>query len=120
MHDKTGTLTEAKIALIRHITLSGADSERVLELAWLNSHFESGLRSPLDAAILEHVSSIPAGWTKIDEVPFDFERRLTPFTWQIHSTQPRCGSTQRDEAKKAHEVQPCRVTISISPTANKF
>ena len=73
--DKTGTLTEAKIALIRHITLSGADSERVLELAWLNSHFESGLRSPLDTAILEHASSIPAGWTKIDEVPFDFERR---------------------------------------------
>ena len=73
--DKTGTLTEAKIALIRHITLSGADSERVLELAWLNSHFESGLRSPLDTAILEHGSSIPAGWTKIDEVPFDFERR---------------------------------------------
>ena len=73
--DKTGTLTEAKIALIRHVTLSGADSERVLELAWLNSHFESGLRSPLDTAILEHGSSIPAGWTKIDEVPFDFERR---------------------------------------------
>ena len=73
--DKTGTLTEAKIALIRHITLSGADSERVLELAWLNSHFESGLRSPLDTAILEHASSIPAGWIKIDEVPFDFERR---------------------------------------------
>jgi P-type Mg2+ transporter len=73
--DKTGTLTEAKITLIRHITLSGADSERVLELAWLNSHFESGLRSPLDAAILEQGSSVPAGWTKIDEVPFDFERR---------------------------------------------
>ena len=73
--DKTGTLTEAKIALIQHITLSGADSERVLELAWLNSHFESGLRSPLDTAILEHGCSINAGWTKIDEVPFDFERR---------------------------------------------
>jgi P-type Mg2+ transporter len=73
--DKTGTLTEAKIALVRHITLSGVDSARVLELAWLNSHFESGLRSPLDTAILEHASSTPAGWTKIDEVPFDFERR---------------------------------------------
>jgi Mg2+-importing ATPase len=73
--DKTGTLTEAKIALIRHITLSGADSERVLELAWLNSHFESGLRSPLDTAILEHAPHIPSAWTKLDEVPFDFERR---------------------------------------------
>jgi Mg2+-importing ATPase len=73
--DKTGTLTEAKIALIRHITLSGADSERVLELAWLNSHFESGLRSPLDTAILEHEPHSPSAWTKLDEVPFDFERR---------------------------------------------
>jgi Mg2+-importing ATPase len=73
--DKTGTLTEAKIQLIRHITLSGADSERVLELAWLNSHFESGLRSPLDTAILEHAPHSPSAWTKLDEVPFDFERR---------------------------------------------
>ena len=52
--DKTGTLTEAKIRLIRQIAISGADSRHVLELAWLNSHFETGLRSPLDAAILEH------------------------------------------------------------------
>ena len=74
--DKTGTLTEAKIALIQHINLSGADSDRVLELAWLNSHFESGLRSPLDTAILEHAPHHqPSTWTKLDEVPFDFERR---------------------------------------------
>jgi Mg2+-importing ATPase len=73
--DKTGTLTEAKIALIRHITLAGTDSKRVLELAWLNSYFESGLRSPLDTAILEHEPHAATEWTKIDEVPFDFERR---------------------------------------------
>ena len=73
--DKTGTLTEAKIALIRHVNLAGADSARVLELAWLNSHFESGLRSPLDTAILEHAPHIASDWTKLDEVPFDFERR---------------------------------------------
>jgi Mg2+-importing ATPase len=73
--DKTGTLTEARIALIKHVTLSGADSERVLELAWLNSYFESGLRSPLDTAILAHKPEAPEHWTKLDEVPFDFERR---------------------------------------------
>lgn len=73
--DKTGTLTEAKIRLIRHLALSGADSERVLDLAWLNSHFESGLRSPLDTAILERGPRDSIGWTKLDEVPFDFERR---------------------------------------------
>jgi Mg2+-importing ATPase len=73
--DKTGTLTEAKIKLARQVALSGADSERVLDLAWLNSHFQAGLRNPLDAAILD--SGVPrgAGWAKIDEVPFDFERR---------------------------------------------
>ena len=52
--DKTGTLTEARIALDRHIDIAGNDSERVLNLAWLNSHFESGLKSPLDDAILAH------------------------------------------------------------------
>ncbi|HKF63354.1 MAG TPA: magnesium-translocating P-type ATPase, partial [Dongiaceae bacterium] len=73
--DKTGTLTEAKIRLVRHIAISGEESRHVLELAWLNSHFETGLRSPLDAAILERGGVDGSGWTKLDEVPFDFERR---------------------------------------------
>ncbi len=73
--DKTGTLTEAKIKLIRHVSLSGADSQHVLDLAWLNSNFESGLRSPLDRAILEYGQQEVVGWRKLDEVPFDFERR---------------------------------------------
>ena len=73
--DKTGTLTEAKIRLARQVALSGADSERVLDLAWLNSHFQAGLRNPLDTAIVESGPPRDAGWTKIDEVPFDFQRR---------------------------------------------
>lgn len=73
--DKTGTLTEARIALTRHIDATGADSERVLTLVWLNSHFESGLKSPLDDAILSHAEVDASGWTKVDEAPFDFERR---------------------------------------------
>jgi Mg2+-importing ATPase len=73
--DKTGTLTEARIRLIRQVAISGRESPRVLDLAWLNSHFETGLHSPLDSAILEHGGADGAGWTKIDEVPFDFERR---------------------------------------------
>jgi Mg2+-importing ATPase len=73
--DKTGTLTEARIRLERHIDPQGRDSERVLELAYRNSYFESGLRSPLDDAILAHEHLDVSGWHKIDEVPFDFERR---------------------------------------------
>jgi Mg2+-importing ATPase len=73
--DKTGTLTEAKIRLERHVDAHGRESERVIELAYLNSYFETGLRSPLDDAILEHTHIDAAAWRKIDEVPFDFERR---------------------------------------------
>jgi Mg2+-importing ATPase len=74
--DKTGTLTEATVRLERAIDADGAESERVLALAWLNGHFESGLKSPLDEAIMARPA--PAGvedWAKRDELPFDFERR---------------------------------------------
>jgi Mg2+-importing ATPase len=73
--DKTGTLTEAKIRLERHVDAQGRDDPQVLALAYLNSYFESGLKSPLDDAILAHEEIDVSAWRKIDEVPFDFERR---------------------------------------------
>ena len=73
--DKTGTLTEAKIRLERHVDASGQERAQVLMLAYLNSYFESGLKSPLDDAILAHGEIDVSAWRKIDEVPFDFERR---------------------------------------------
>ncbi|MBK9956496.1 MAG: HAD-IC family P-type ATPase [Rhodocyclaceae bacterium] len=73
--DKTGALTEGRIRLERHLDALGRDSDRVLHLAYLNSRFESGIRSPLDDAILAHTHIDVTPWRKIDEVPFDFERR---------------------------------------------
>jgi P-type Mg2+ transporter len=73
--DKTGTLTEAQIRLEKHVDPLGRDSGRVLELAFLNSSMESGLKNPLDEAILRHTEVDVSGWRKIDEVQFDFERR---------------------------------------------
>lgn len=73
--DKTGTLTEARIRLIRELDPAGAESRRVLDLAALNAAFETGIRSPLDEAILAAARIDAATWRKIDEVPFDFERR---------------------------------------------
>lgn len=73
--DKTGTLTEGRIQMERHLDAQGRDSAQVLQLAYLNSFFETGLKSPLDDAILEHKEIDASGWRKIDEVPFDFERR---------------------------------------------
>jgi Mg2+-importing ATPase len=77
--DKTGTLTQDRIILKRHIDIEGRDSEAVLQYAFLNSHFQSGLRNLLDKAVLEHVELGQTlgvhGYSKIDEIPFDFTRR---------------------------------------------
>ena len=73
--DKTGTLTQARIRLERHVNAQNQECARVLELAYLNSSFETGLKSPLDDAILQHGEVDVSGWKKLDEVPFDFERR---------------------------------------------
>ena len=79
--DKTGTLTEAHIRLHQHADAFGRPSTRVLAMAHLNSRFQSGLKSPLDEAVEDACASpgaVPLGdgnWRKLDEVPFDFERR---------------------------------------------
>jgi Mg2+-importing ATPase len=73
--DKTGTLTESRILLAGHIDAAGNDNEDVFHLAYLNSVFESGIKSPLDQAIISHGKFDVAAWRKLDEVPFDFERR---------------------------------------------
>ena len=73
--DKTGTLTEARIDLVRHVDVLGRDSAQVLEEIYLNSFFESGIRTPLEDAVLAHGGPATDGWRKIDEIPFDFERR---------------------------------------------
>jgi Mg2+-importing ATPase len=73
--DKTGTLTEAKISLVRTVDGHGGECERVFIDACINSRFESGMKSPLDDAIVTARPFDIAPWRKIDEVPFDFERR---------------------------------------------
>jgi Mg2+-importing ATPase len=74
--DKTGTLTVGTMLLDRSLDPFGKPAQRALELAYLNSKFETGIRSPLDEVILRQ-SPPPKmeGYTKRDEIPFDFERR---------------------------------------------
>jgi P-type Mg2+ transporter len=78
--DKTGTLTQDHVVLLRHCDVAGNEDSGVLTLAYLNSHFQTGLKNVLDRAVLEHQEvhrevSVP-GWRKVDEIPFDFSRRL--------------------------------------------
>ncbi|WP_353228304.1 magnesium-translocating P-type ATPase [Novosphingobium sp.] len=74
--DKTGTLTQAQIAMVGHPGIDGTDRDRVYQLAVINAAFAQGMKSPLDQALLAHdAPGVPAGWTRLDERPFDFERR---------------------------------------------
>ena len=78
--DKTGTLTQDKVVLKRCVDILGGESDRVLEYTYLNSHFQTGLKNLLDLAVLEHTElhaqlELQQHYVKVDEIPFDFERR---------------------------------------------
>ncbi|MFA7080564.1 MAG: magnesium-translocating P-type ATPase, partial [Candidatus Bathyarchaeia archaeon] len=73
--DKTGTLTENRIKLVLNVNLEGEEDKKVFLNSFLNSNFQTGLKSPLDEAILKHKEIDVSKYNKIDEVPFDFIRR---------------------------------------------
>ena len=78
--DKTGTLTQDHIILEKHLDIYGEKNQAVLEFAYLNSYYQSGLKNLLDVAVLKHVEMheqlhVENQYRKIDEIPFDFVRR---------------------------------------------
>ena len=73
--DKTGTLTEGEIVLDRHVDIEGKDDDGVLRLVYINSFFQAGIKSPMDDAVLKHERPAIADYEKVDEIPFDFNRK---------------------------------------------
>jgi Mg2+-importing ATPase len=78
--DKTGTLTQGKIVLEKHLDAHGDPSAKVLEFGYLNSYHHTGLKNLLDEAILAHEEleerlKASEKYRKVDEIPFDFVRR---------------------------------------------
>ena len=74
--DKTGTLTQDKVVLERHVDVTNKESDDVLRYAYMNSYFQTGLRNLLDRAILSHSDlDVERDCRKVDEIPFDFSRR---------------------------------------------
>ena len=78
--DKTGTLTQDRVVLEYHLNVDGEEDDRVLRHAFLNSYFQTGLRNLIDRAVIERQQALGAEalirrYTKVDEIPFDFERR---------------------------------------------
>ena len=78
--DKTGTLTENKIILEKYIDAQGKENNSILEYAYLNSHYSTGMKNLVDKAILDyaiknHLKSLEEKYEKIDEIPFDYTRK---------------------------------------------
>lgn len=78
--DKTGTLTQDRVILERHLNVHGEEDDRVLRHAWLNSYFQTGLKNLIDTAVIERFAevfgdSLNGIYRKADEIPFDFSRR---------------------------------------------
>jgi Mg2+-importing ATPase len=78
--DKTGTLTQGKIVLVKHLDVDGNEGEQVLNFGFLNSYFQTGLKNLMDVAVLNHTHLEKQlieeqHYKKIDEIPFDFVRR---------------------------------------------
>jgi P-type Mg2+ transporter len=78
--DKTGTLTQDRVILERHVDVAGNEDAVVLDFAWLNSYYQTGLKNLLDVAVIEAIDPIARRrlqdeYTLVDEVPFDFTRR---------------------------------------------
>ena len=78
--DKTGTLTEDKIVLEKYLDIMGNENIRVLEQAFLNSYFQTGLRSNIDEAVINRgiengIDELSTKYKLVDEIPFDFSRR---------------------------------------------
>ena len=78
--DKTGTLTQNKVVLEYHLNVDGQEDDRVLRHAFLNSYFQTGLKNLIDLAVIQKQEELGAQalvekYTKVDEIPFDFQRR---------------------------------------------
>ncbi len=74
--DKTGTLTQDRVMLERHVDVTGRESDDVLRYAYMNSYYQTGLRNLLDRAVLAHSElDVEHSCRKVDELPFDFQRR---------------------------------------------
>lgn len=74
--DKTGTITLNKIVLEQHCNVVRKEDEDVLILAYLNSYYQTGLKNILDKAVLKHEKLLVKKYKKIDEIPFDFSRKM--------------------------------------------
>ncbi|MFO1265853.1 MAG: HAD-IC family P-type ATPase [Rubrivivax sp.] len=100
--DKTGTLTVGVMALERAVDGAGADAPQVLQAAYLNAAFETGIDNPIDAALVtagERAGLTTAGWRKVDEIPYDFVRKRLTIVVEAGSNEGAPNSAPAESAR---------------------
>ena len=123
--DKTGTLTRDEIILERHCDVALREDDDVLALAYINSHFQTGLKSVLDRAVLAHEESHAHGrvpeLAKVDEIPFDFERRIMSVVVRTPEGNDRIISKGAPEAifEQVRQLQARREAPADGPPAHR-
>jgi P-type Mg2+ transporter len=117
--DKTGTLTEGEIKLDRHVDIQGKDDDDVLRFIYLNSFFQAGIKSPLDDAVLKHERPKIVEYEKLDEIPFDFNRkRLSVVVRHVDPQKgDECLLVTKGEAESIFSI--CQ-TVTIDGSARPF
>ena len=105
--DKPGTLTKDKVVLEYHLNVDGEEDDRVLRHAFLNSYFQTGLKNLIDLAVIERQEKLGSKelvrrYSKVDEIPFDFERRRMSVVVKSHD-----GKTQLVTKGAVEEMLAC-------------
>ena len=120
--DKTGTLTQDHIVLSRHVDAFGQASDEVLRLAFLNSHYQTGLKNLLDRAVLARAQlagelRLAEDWRKIDEIPFDFERRRMSVVLAERGEHPLlvCKGALEEVLAVCGRVRRGETTLALAP-----
>lgn len=98
--DKTGTLTEGKITLVKYLDVKGDESESVLHYAYMNSFMQTGLKNPLDDAILNFRHLSVRDFRKLQEIPYDFYRKRISVVVSHHTRHELVTKGQPEEILK--------------------
>ena len=116
--DKTGTLTENQISIVKYINFSGLSDESVLFLAFLNSSFQTSIKNPIDDAVVRHKKFNVDKVKKIDEIPYDFYRKRMSIVVEIDNE--RKFITKGAPEEIYHCVSQYRAGAELRPFTDDF